>query len=57
VTDSSTASRGKPGTGLLRRLRTTSLRIRLIVVFALVALVAAVSVSGIAYWLNRDAVL
>ena len=45
------------GKRLVRRLRTTSLRIRLIVVFALVALAAAVSVSGIAYWLNRDAVL
>ena len=40
-----------------RRLRLTSLRIRLIAVFALVALAAAVSASGIAYWLNRDAVL
>ncbi|WP_258535086.1 HAMP domain-containing sensor histidine kinase [Streptomyces sp. PT12] len=38
-------------------LRLTSLRLRLVTVFALVALVAAVSVSGIAYWLNRDAVL
>ena len=57
MTDSSTASRGKPGSGLLHGLRTTSLRIRLIVVFALIALTAAVSVSGIAYWLNRDAVL
>ncbi|SDO42387.1 sensor histidine kinase [Actinacidiphila guanduensis] len=38
-------------------LRWTSLRLRLIAVFALVALTAAVSVSGIAYWLNRDAVL
>jgi len=37
--------------------RWTSLRLRLIAVFALVALTAAVSVSGIAYWLNRDAVL
>jgi two-component system, OmpR family, sensor histidine kinase MtrB len=37
--------------------RLTSLRLRLVVVFALVALIAAVSVSGIAYWLNRDAVL
>jgi two-component system sensor histidine kinase MtrB len=36
---------------------TTSLRLRLVAVFALVALTAAVSVSGIAYWLNRDAVL
>lgn len=35
----------------------TSLRLRLVLVFGLVALVAAVSVSGIAYWLNRDAVL
>ena len=40
-----------------RRLRLTSLRIRLIAVFAVVALTAAVSASGIAYWLNRDAVL
>jgi two-component system sensor histidine kinase MtrB len=39
------------------RLRWTSLRLRLVAVFALVALTAAVSVSGIAYWLNRDAVL
>jgi two-component system sensor histidine kinase MtrB len=38
-------------------LRWTSLRLRLVVVFALVALTAAVSASGIAYWLNRDAVL
>jgi two-component system sensor histidine kinase MtrB len=37
--------------------RLTSLRLRLVVVFALVALTAAVSASGIAYWLNRDAVL
>ncbi|WP_078856580.1 HAMP domain-containing sensor histidine kinase [Streptomyces sp. NBRC 109706] len=44
--------------GWLRTLlRLTSLRLRLVTVFALVALVAAVSVSGIAYWLNRDAVL
>jgi two-component system sensor histidine kinase MtrB len=35
----------------------TSLRLRLVTVFALVALAAAVSVAGIAYWLNRDAVL
>lgn len=41
--------------GLLRW--TTSLRLRLVAVFALVALTAAVAVSGIAYWLNRDAVL
>ncbi|MGK5632308.1 ATP-binding protein [Streptomyces sp. URMC 123] len=38
-------------------LRWTSLRLRLVIVFALVALTAAVSASGIAYWLNRDAVL
>jgi len=42
---------------LVRRLRLTSLRIRLIAVFVLVALTAALAVSGIAYWLNRDAVL
>ncbi|WP_405586676.1 ATP-binding protein [Streptomyces sp. NBC_01190] len=41
--------------GLLRW--TTSLRLRLVAVFAVVALTAAVAVSGIAYWLNRDAVL
>lgn len=38
-------------------LRLTSLRLRLVAVFAAVALIAAVSASGIAYWLNRDAVL
>ncbi|MFB7662394.1 ATP-binding protein [Kitasatospora sp. NPDC056138] len=38
-----------------RQLR--SLRVRLIAVFAVVALCTAVSASGIAYWLNRDAVL
>ncbi|ANW18479.1 sensor histidine kinase [Streptomyces clavuligerus] len=38
-------------------LRWTSLRLRLVVVFAVVALTAAVSASGIAYWLNREAVL
>ncbi|MGW7315017.1 ATP-binding protein [Streptomyces sp. NPDC054865] len=37
--------------------RWTSLRLRLLVVFCLVALTAAVSASGIAYWLNREAVL
>jgi two-component system sensor histidine kinase MtrB len=42
------------GSGILRW---TSLRLRLVAVFAAVALTAAVSVSGIAYWLNRDAVL
>jgi two-component system sensor histidine kinase MtrB len=46
---------GSWASGLLRW--TTSLRLRLVAVFALVALTAAVSVSGIAYWLNRDAVL
>ncbi|RMB87761.1 HAMP domain-containing sensor histidine kinase [Streptomyces shenzhenensis] len=43
--------------GVLSRLRFTSLRLRLVVVFGLVALTAAVSASGIAYWLNREAVL
>ncbi|MFF3329212.1 sensor histidine kinase [Streptomyces sp. NPDC002888] len=43
--------------GNLSRLRFTSLRLRLVVVFGLVALTAAVSASGIAYWLNREAVL
>nr|WP_260859539.1 HAMP domain-containing sensor histidine kinase [Streptomyces cupreus] len=38
-------------------MRFTSLRLRLVVVFGLVALTAAVSASGIAYWLNREAVL
>jgi two-component system sensor histidine kinase MtrB len=41
----------------LSRLRFTSVRLRLVVVFGLVALTAAVSASGIAYWLNREAVL
>ncbi|NEY32964.1 HAMP domain-containing protein [Streptomyces sp. PRKS01-65] len=43
--------------GVGSRLRLTSLRLRLVVVFGLVALTAAVSASGIAYWLNREAVL
>ncbi|MFI5876280.1 sensor histidine kinase [Streptomyces sp. NPDC051445] len=43
--------------GRLSRLRLTSLRLRLVVVFGAVALTAAVSASGIAYWLNREAVL
>ncbi|MDN3295891.1 HAMP domain-containing sensor histidine kinase [Streptomyces ficellus] len=47
------AARAVPGAGP----RWTSLRLRLVVVFALVALTAAVSASGIAYWLNREAVL
>ncbi|MER5631622.1 HAMP domain-containing protein [Streptomyces nitrosporeus] len=42
---------------VLAGLRWTSLRVRVLIVFALVALVAAVSASGIAYWLNREAVL
>ncbi|TPQ20556.1 sensor histidine kinase [Streptomyces sporangiiformans] len=42
---------------ILAGLRFTSLRLRLVVVFGLVALTAAVSASGIAYWLNREAVL
>ncbi|HET6859758.1 MAG TPA: HAMP domain-containing sensor histidine kinase [Streptomyces sp.] len=46
-----------PRRGLLAGLRWTSLRLRLVIVFALVALTAAVSASGIAYWLNREAVL
>jgi two-component system sensor histidine kinase MtrB len=41
----------------MSRLRFGSLRLRLVAVFAAVALTAAVLVSGIAYWLNRDAVL
>ncbi|MFC9590996.1 ATP-binding protein [Streptomyces sp. NPDC056944] len=43
--------------GIYTRLRLSSLRLRLVVVFALVALTAAVAASGIAYWLNREAVL
>ncbi|MGW2304079.1 ATP-binding protein [Streptomyces sp. NPDC001809] len=43
--------------GIVTRLRLSSLRLRLVVVFALVALTAAVAASGIAYWLNREAVL
>nr|WP_246212460.1 HAMP domain-containing sensor histidine kinase [Streptomyces abyssomicinicus] len=38
-------------------MRLTSLRLRLVLVFGLVALTAAVTASGIAYWLNREAVL
>ncbi|MGW4302982.1 ATP-binding protein [Streptomyces sp. NPDC004376] len=47
------AERGRKPAGL----RFTSLRLRLVLVFGLVALTAAVSASGIAYWLNREAVL
>ncbi|MFJ9607220.1 ATP-binding protein [Kitasatospora sp. NPDC101176] len=54
MTDQQTTTR-RFATGRWRRLR--SLRVRLIAVFAAVALLAAVSASGIAYWLNRDAVL
>ncbi|PJJ04022.1 two-component system sensor histidine kinase MtrB [Streptomyces sp. 2333.5] len=66
ATEEDTAGGGAPASGrralrLLRRasglLRWTSLRLRLVVVFALVALTAAVSASGIAYWLNRNTVL
>lgn len=42
---------------VLAGLRWTSLRLRLVVVFGAVALTAAVSASGIAYWLNRESVL
>ncbi|MFE3603710.1 ATP-binding protein [Streptomyces sp. NPDC059142] len=51
---------GKGGTArkaFLAGLRWTSLRLRLVIVFGAVALTAAVSASGIAYWLNRQAVL
>ncbi|MEU8926812.1 HAMP domain-containing sensor histidine kinase [Kitasatospora sp. NPDC048545] len=54
MTDHQTTARRFPASRW-RRLR--SLRVRLIAVFAAVALLAAVSASGIAYWLNRDAVL
>nr|WP_044368405.1 HAMP domain-containing sensor histidine kinase [Streptomyces natalensis] len=59
--DTAAAKPGGRPARLLRRasglLRWTSLRLRLVVVFALVALTAAVSASGIAYWLNRNTVL
>ncbi len=45
------------GRRISAKLRFTSLRLRLVVVFGLVALTAAVSASGIAYWLNREALL
>jgi two-component system sensor histidine kinase MtrB len=59
VTDSPGGIRGWAAARrtVLSRLRFTSLRLRLVVVFGLVALTAAVSASGIAYWLNREAVL
>ncbi len=43
--------------GVSSAMRFTSLRLRLVLVFGLVALTAAVAASGIAYWLNREAVL
>jgi two-component system sensor histidine kinase MtrB len=52
-----TGRRGRFGIWAGRLLGLTSLRIRLVAVFGAVALTAAVSASGIAYWLNRDAVL
>ncbi|WP_199553158.1 HAMP domain-containing sensor histidine kinase [Streptomyces sp. N35] len=45
------------GRKVAAKLRFTSLRLRLVVVFGLVALTAAVTASGIAYWLNREALL
>ncbi|MET4927499.1 HAMP domain-containing sensor histidine kinase [Streptomyces sp. PSRA5] len=52
-----TAGRRTRKRALLAGLRWTSLRLRLVVVFGAVALTAAVSASGIAYWLNRESVL
>lgn len=52
-----TAGRRTRKSALLAGLRWTSLRLRLVVVFGAVALTAAVSASGIAYWLNRESVL
>ncbi|MFJ2812439.1 MULTISPECIES: ATP-binding protein [unclassified Streptomyces] len=59
MTDADGAGRGWAAArkGIWSRLRFTSLRLRLALVFGLVALTAAVSASGIAYWLNREAVL
>jgi two-component system sensor histidine kinase MtrB len=48
-------SAGRPSGHL--GLRWGSLRLRLALVFGAVALTAAVSASGIAYWINREAVL
>ncbi|MFC9427386.1 ATP-binding protein [Streptomyces sp. NPDC056987] len=48
---------GRARKAFLAGLRWTSLRLRLVIVFGAVALTAAVSASGIAYWLNRQAVL
>ncbi|MGS2589968.1 ATP-binding protein [Streptomyces hebeiensis] len=52
-----TAGHGGARRFILAGLRLTSLRLRLVAVFGAVALTAAVSASGIAYWLNREAVL
>ncbi|MFJ6823172.1 ATP-binding protein [Streptomyces niveus] len=52
-----TAGRRTRKRAILAGLRWTSLRLRLVVVFGAVALTAAVSASGIAYWLNRESVL
>ncbi|WP_351229495.1 HAMP domain-containing sensor histidine kinase [Streptomyces sp. NPDC002133] len=49
--------KGSAKRGILAGFGWTSLRLRLVVVFGMVALTAAVSASGIAYWLNREAVL
>ncbi|WP_158574096.1 sensor histidine kinase [Streptomyces triticagri] len=57
MTEASDGKRRGPTRRVLAGLRLTSLRLRLVVVFGLVALTAAVSASGIAYWLNREAVL
>ncbi|MEU6170903.1 HAMP domain-containing sensor histidine kinase [Streptantibioticus parmotrematis] len=52
-----TRSTARRALSWVTRVRFGSLRLRLLAVFAAVALTAAVSASGIAYWLNRDAVL
>jgi two-component system sensor histidine kinase MtrB len=48
---------GRGRKSLYAGLRWGSLRLRLVAVFGAVALTAAVSASGIAYWINREAVL
>ncbi|MFF1959786.1 ATP-binding protein [Streptomyces sp. NPDC058220] len=55
--ESGAAKTGAAKKAIIAGLRWTSLRLRLVVVFGAVALTAAVSASGIAYWLNREAVL
>ncbi|WP_424212119.1 sensor histidine kinase [Streptomyces sp. BI20] len=55
--DSGSGSGAGPGAAGRPAPAWAGLRMRLLVVFALVALVAAVTASGIAYWLNREAVL